>query len=104
MRDDPPLVLLAPARDCLPTLQQRAQLGDQREGAASAVLRRAGLQPHEAAGEVHLRPAEREDLGAAPPAGDEHELYRVGKIRSQAPADRRDLGRWPHCTSEAMGA
>ena len=43
------------------------------------------------ASEVHLRPAEPEHFGATPPPGDEHELHRVGEVRGQMPADRRDL-------------
>ena len=45
-------------------LQQRAELGDQGEGPAFVVLRRARLQPYEAAREVDLRPRERQDLRA----------------------------------------
>jgi hypothetical protein len=64
-----------------------AQLRNKREGAALAVLGRPRRQPHEAASEVYLRPAERKHFGATPLPGDEHELHRVGEVRGQMPVD-----------------
>jgi hypothetical protein len=65
VRDDPPLGALAAPCERMPMLEQRAQVGDQWESTACHVLRRAGPEPHEAAGEIHVRPPQREHLGSA---------------------------------------
>ena len=80
MRDDLVLGALAPPRVFETLLEQRTQLGGQRKDAAFTILRGAWLETDEAAFEVDLRPAEREDLRVAPPAGDVAELN--GRPRS----------------------
>lgn len=70
-RDDPRLGTLAPPRQLLAPLENRAQRGRDREGPAFLVLRRPRFEPNEAAVSVDLEPGEREHLGfqGIPPTG-----------------------------------
>jgi hypothetical protein len=75
--DDAGLGALAAPRQRLPALEEGAELGDEREGAPLVVLRRAWLQTHEASREVHLRPHERQHLGALGEASSQDRPERV---------------------------
>lgn len=65
-------------------LKQRAQLGRHLEHAALPVLRRTGVEPNLAGGEVDLAPLQRQDLTRDPPTRDigepDHRLDRRGKV------------------------
>src|SRR5215831_642279 len=52
--DDPSLCALTASCHRLSAFQEGAQLGDEREGATLAVLRRPGLEPDETPGEIDL--------------------------------------------------
>ena len=72
-----------PAGFLQPTREHLAQGGSDREGAAVAVFRLAGLEAHEPTRPVHLRPAEREGFRLRAPAGDEAEPRHVrGQLAS----------------------
>src|SRR5213594_4110382 len=91
-RDDPRLRALAPSRVFLAPLEEGTKCRRDREGTPLAVLRHAGLEPHEAPAPVDLTPREREHLGASP-SGLEGKAYAVGDLVPQAPGDRLDLVR-----------
>src|SRR5437773_12411147 len=67
-RDDPRLRALAPSRVFLAPLEEGTKCRRDREGTPLAVLRHAGLEPHEAPAPVDLTPREREHLAVNRPA------------------------------------
>src|SRR5439155_10125582 len=75
VRDDASEVALARTRDRPPSFEQRAEVGREREHAAFAGLRGAGIEPDLTGVEVDARPVETGRFGSPSPPRDPEERH-----------------------------
>ena len=91
VRDRSSELAFAVARHRPAPFEERAQLGREREHAALAGLRRAGIEPDLTDVERDVRPAEPGGLRAPPPARRVEERHEVGEVRRESAADGLEL-------------
>src|SRR5438093_916127 len=91
MRDDAPELPFPLTRDRAAPLEERAQVGREREDAALAGLRGPRLEPDLAGVEGDVRPAEPGGFGAPAPAREVEERHEVGQVGRQPAAHRLEF-------------